>query len=135
MGEGSLRELLRTGREREQQTASAQDSDEYRAFSCGRAGNRAMQMICFVKSDGYHTVLPYIDLHAITSPEPSRGFILDFGSREVVVEGENLQDCFNFVRAHRLMELIELQHSATFQTPDGEPLVHTLTIRKPKKHV
>lgn len=136
MAEGSLRELIRTGRERVQPDVSpAQDNEEYRAFSCGRVGTRAVNMICFIKSDGYHTVLPYIDLHAITSPEPARGFILDFGSREIVVEGENLEECFRYLRTHRLLELVELQQSAAFETAAGEPVVYTLTIRKPKKPV
>ena len=136
MAEGSLRELLRRGEPHAQGEQSGSDDDaEYQAFSCGRVGHRALQMVCFIKADGHHTVLPYIDLHAITTPEPGKGFILDFGTREIVVEGEHLEDCFRYVRTHRLAELVEFQRPSAMQTAAGLPVVHTLTIRKPKKPV
>ncbi len=111
------------------------DTDAYQAFSYGRVGLRSQLMICFVKCDGHHLVLPYADLRSITSSDPDKGFLLEFVGREITVEGTNLLICFRHLRNQRLAELIEIDRPSTMSQPADAPVVQKLVIRKPKSMI
>lgn len=102
---------------------SQSDASEYQAFSFGRVGSKAIAMIGFVRSDGHHLILPYLDLREIQSIEPSTGFELEFPKWKVTVVGRNLTTPFRHIREHRLAELIELARHEAMKLPENEPVV------------
>jgi hypothetical protein len=135
MSSHSLRELLRqdgSGKPMAGDFRPAEETEIYQAFSFGRVGIRPQLMLCLVKCDGHHLVLPYADLRAIITSEPDKGFLLDFGGRELLIEGTSLLICFRYLRDHRLAELSEIDSSSAMLQPEGTPVVHKITIRKPR---
>jgi hypothetical protein len=129
----SLQDLLRDQSQARRFAAEIRPADEteiFQSFTFGRSGQRPQLMLCLVKSDGHHLVLPYADLRSITSSNPSQGFHLDFSGREVVIEGSNLDLCFRYLRDHRLSELVEADRPAAMTADADAPIVQRILIRK-----
>ncbi len=108
------------------------ETDDYQAFSYGRVGLRPQLMLCLVKCDGHHLVLPYADLRSISGSDPDKGFLLEFAGREALIEGTNLLICFRYLRTQRLAELVEIDRPAALSQPADTPVIHKLTLRKPR---
>lgn len=135
MNGNSLKDMLReegASKRFSEEVRPSEESETYQAFSFGRVGIRPQLMLCVVKCDGHHLVLPYIDLHAISTSNPDKGFLLEFSRREILIEGTSLLICFRYLRDHRLAELTEIDRPSAMSQPDETPVVQKITIRKPK---
>lgn len=112
---------------------STEEYSEYQAFSYGRVGTRPVSMVCFVKADGFHLVLPYIDLQSISSADPSEGFELEFTARRITVNGRNLSVAFKYLREHRLAEIAEATRTSSMVLLPSESIVTGLKIEQTLK--
>jgi hypothetical protein len=109
-----------------------EDAEQYQAFAYGRVGSRPQLMLCLIKCDGHHLVLPYADLRSITTNAPDKGFHLEFVGRDILVEGSSLTTCFRYLRDQRLAELVEIDRPAAMSQPTDTPVVQKITLRKPR---
>jgi hypothetical protein len=137
MTEGSLKGMFQAeepSRRFAAEVRSPDEPQEYQGFSFGRVGTRPQLMLCVVKCDGHHLVLPYADLRAITSNDPDKGFLLEFAGREILIEGTSLMICFRYLRDQRLSELVEANRPEAMSSPNDAPVVQKITIRKPRPH-
>lgn len=111
----------------------AEDASEYQAFSFGRVGTRARAMICFIKADGFHLALPYLDLRSISTIDPAKGFELEFGNRKITVTGRNLEVAFRYIRDHRLAELTEMLRHDALKLAESDSVVDELRVSQTKE--
>ncbi|MEM9409984.1 MAG: hypothetical protein AAGA30_02655 [Planctomycetota bacterium] len=105
-------------------------SEEYEAFSFGRVGNRTQTMVTFVKNDGYTEAIAYAKLDRIYSADVDKQLQLDFGDREVKIEGKNLKAIFEYVISFRCSEITESTPNIAMSFGNGEPVVESLRFVK-----
>jgi hypothetical protein len=110
------------------QTEIDEDND-YQACSYGRVGTRAAEMICFIKSDGYHFALPYMELRSVMTANPADGFEMEFSTQRIIIEGRNLEVPFRYVRENRLVEIVEAVRTHVLCLSDNESVVTRLDVR------
>ena len=101
---------------------------DYQAFSFGRVGTRAAAMICFIKADRYHLVLPYSDIRSISTPDPETGFEADFGHYKITIVGRNLAPAFCYFKDNRLIELAEATRANVMSLANSEVIVDKMLI-------
>ena len=135
MSGNSLKDMLReegAAKRFTDELRPGDDTEIVQGFSFGRVGQRPQLMLCLIKCDGHHLVLPYADLRCITTSDPDKGFLLEFVGREILIEGSSLMMCFRYLRDQRLAELVEINRPSVMAQPEDVPVVQKMTIRKPK---
>ncbi len=134
MSETSLRSILNTPPAKKDYGAviRSEEEPEYRAFAFGRVSIRPQLMIEFSKADGFHLILPYMDIKSISTPDPSKGFILEFSGRKITIEGNNLTNCFRYMRENRVAILVEADRVSAMQEAETEPVIYRITYGKNK---
>lgn len=135
MSEGNLRSLVGQSAVRKihQIEPKLEEEVEYQAFSFGRVGPRPQIMLEICKSDGFHLVLPYIDLKAISTMNPDLGFELKFGEQRVLIEGRNLLLCYRYIKQNRLESIVELGREGTMSVAEKDPVVSGIKLSTSKK--
>jgi hypothetical protein len=129
MADQSLQTILGVAPRRPLVNPSQVDEDtEYQAFSYGRVGTRAAAMICFIKSDGFHLALPYMELRSVTTANPADGFEMEFSTQRIIVEGRSLVVPFRYVRENRLVEIVEASRASILVLPASEAVVTSLRM-------
>jgi len=132
MSESSLRSVVgHAGLVRKPPTdVPAEVEPEYRAATFGRVGLRPQIMLEICQTDGYREVLPYLDLRGIATSDPKQGFELRFSDRKWVITGQNLDDCYRYLKQNRLESLKEASRAEAMAMPPDVPLVHTIRVIK-----
>lgn len=130
MTEGSLRSMVDRGIDRKIRSGEPklEEEAEYQAFSFGRVGPRPQIMLEICKADGYRLALPYIDLKKITTMNPDRGFELHFSDQKILVEGQNLKDCYRYIKQNRLDSMLEAERANAMAVAQQEAVISTLRI-------
>ncbi len=103
-------------------------NEDYRAFSFGRVGSRSQAMLTFIKKDDYVEAIAYAKLDRVYSSDIDSELKLDFGDREVHIEGSNLRDVFNYIRSNRCSEIIERPAKASMASQPSTPAISKLSI-------
>ncbi len=107
-----------------------EEQPEYEAFASGRIGNRPQLMLVFRRANKEVLAFSYLSLTEIRSPDPEKGFTLDFSGMKVVVAGERLGRLFQMVCTHRAAEIVEADRVMAFQTDATDPVVTSLLVSK-----
>ena len=102
--------------------------DEYKAFTFGRVGTHSQAMLTFIKHDDYVEAISYANLRRIWSSDIEKQLNLDFGDRQVVIDGSNLQSLFQYICSNRCSEIIEKSKSEAITSIADQPVVIKLVI-------
>lgn len=129
MADTSLQSKLGIVSKRPSLVTEPTPEEDYQAFAYGRVGVKAVSMLCFVKTDGFHLALPYIDLRYLSSMSPSDGFDMEIGPWKISISGRNLWTAFRYIREHRLAELVEASRTVMLSLPETESLVEQLDVK------
>ena len=106
------------------------DTEEYQAFSFGRVASRSQPMLTFYKNDDYVEAISYANLNRVWTSDIQRELKLDFGDRQVHIEGNNLSDLFHYIVTNRCAEVRE-QHDKLAMTAKKEmPVVSRIELQK-----
>ena len=132
MNETSLRSMIgHAGVVRKPAADSPGESEpEYQAASYGRVGLRPQVMLEIAQASGYREVLPYIDLRGIATSDPKRGFELRFSDQKWIVQGQNLDVCYRYLKQNRLEALQEASRTEVLSMPPDVPLIHSIRVIK-----
>lgn len=103
---------------------------EYRAASFGRVGLRPQVMLEIVQASGYREVFPYLDLRGIATSDPKLGFELRFSDQKWIVQGQNLDVCYRYLKQNRLEALQEASRTEVLSMPPDVPLIHSIRVIK-----
>jgi hypothetical protein len=127
----SLNSILQNGaRSASVDSAEGSEAVEYEALASGRIGSRPQLMLVFRKASREVLAFSYISLTEIRSPDPEKGFTIDFSGVKVVVAGERLGKLFQMVCVHRAAEIVEADRVMAFQTDAKDPVVTSLLVSK-----
>ena len=110
------------------------DAEEYQAFSFGRVASRSQPMLTFYKNDDYVEAISYANLNRIWTSDIERELKLDFGDRQVRIEGDNLADLFQYISTNRCSEIKEQPERLAIKIENDTPVVTKIELLKPKLH-
>jgi hypothetical protein len=109
---------------------AANEVQEYEAFAHGRVGNRPQLMVVFKKASGEVFAFSYISLTEIRSPNPNKGFVVDFSGVKVAVVGDHLETLFRYLVDHKAAEIIEVDRAKAFQTGADAAIVTSVSVAR-----
>lgn len=132
MSETSLRSVIgHAGVVRKPAPDSPGDAEpEYRAASFGRVGLRPQVMLEIALASGYREVFPYIDLRGIATSDPKLGFELRLTDQKWIIQGQNLEGCYRYLKQNRLEALQEASRAEVLSMPPEMPLIHSIRVVK-----
>lgn len=108
--------------------SSASEADEYQAFIFGRVASRSQPMLTFYKNDDYVEAISYANLNRIWTSDINRELKLDFGDRQVRIEGDSLSQLFDYLCTNRCAAVVEQTKQEALSVAHKDPKVLRIEI-------